>query len=165
MLALTGHAGGVGGHGLHPSSGHALEPPGPAGCALASLSSHSLQETKEEKSSYSCPLCEKLCPTQHQLTMHIRQVGPQSAGLGRSGLGPRCSQHSLTSGLWPRVFSAHLPRDGDPTWVDCPLSRVGAAAVLPSHLEMGQEPETRVLGATSPALEPALHGPAPAGMS
>lgn len=32
------------------------------------------QETKEEKSSYTCPLCEKICTTQHQLTMHIRQV-------------------------------------------------------------------------------------------
>lgn len=34
----------------------------------------SFQETKEEKSSYNCPLCEKICSTQHQLTMHIRQV-------------------------------------------------------------------------------------------
>ena len=34
----------------------------------------SFQETKEEKSSYNCPLCEKVCTTQHQLTMHIRQV-------------------------------------------------------------------------------------------
>lgn len=34
----------------------------------------SFQETKEEKSSYNCPLCEKICTTQHQLTMHIRQV-------------------------------------------------------------------------------------------
>lgn len=34
----------------------------------------SFQEMKEEKSSYNCPLCEKICTTQHQLTMHIRQV-------------------------------------------------------------------------------------------
>ncbi|XP_054554205.1 ras-responsive element-binding protein 1 isoform X2 [Talpa occidentalis] len=38
------------------------------------------QETKEEKSSYSCPLCEKLCPTQHQLTMHIRQHNTDTGG-------------------------------------------------------------------------------------
>ncbi|XP_062926114.1 ras-responsive element-binding protein 1 isoform X2 [Mobula hypostoma] len=31
------------------------------------------QETKEEKSSFICPLCGKNCGTQHQLTMHIRQ--------------------------------------------------------------------------------------------
>ncbi|XP_040839956.1 ras-responsive element-binding protein 1 [Ochotona curzoniae] len=38
------------------------------------------QETKEEKSSYSCPLCEKLCTTQHQLTMHIRQHNTDTGG-------------------------------------------------------------------------------------
>lgn len=33
-----------------------------------------LQEVKEERSSFICPLCNKNCMTQHQLTMHIRQV-------------------------------------------------------------------------------------------
>ncbi|XP_029109569.1 ras-responsive element-binding protein 1 isoform X2 [Scleropages formosus] len=31
------------------------------------------QDGKEERSSFICPLCEKNCLTQHQLTMHIRQ--------------------------------------------------------------------------------------------
>ncbi|KAL4001553.1 Fc receptor-like protein [Sarotherodon galilaeus] len=31
------------------------------------------QETKDDSSSYCCPLCDKSCQTQHQLTMHIRQ--------------------------------------------------------------------------------------------
>jgi len=33
-----------------------------------------LQEVKEERSNFICPLCNKNCMTQHQLTMHIRQV-------------------------------------------------------------------------------------------
>ncbi|MBN3308030.1 RREB1 protein, partial [Amia calva] len=38
-----------------------------------------LQETKEDKSSsFICPLCEKNCMTQHQLTMHIRQHNSDS---------------------------------------------------------------------------------------
>ncbi|ERE78548.1 ras-responsive element-binding protein 1 isoform X2 [Cricetulus griseus] len=42
------------------------------------------QETKEEKSSYNCPLCEKLCTTQHQLTMHIRQHNTDTGGTDHS---------------------------------------------------------------------------------
>ncbi|XP_043446817.1 ras-responsive element-binding protein 1 isoform X3 [Prionailurus bengalensis] len=42
------------------------------------------QETKEEKSSYNCPLCEKICTTQHQLTMHIRQHNTDTGGADHS---------------------------------------------------------------------------------
>ncbi|XP_006864169.1 PREDICTED: ras-responsive element-binding protein 1 isoform X2 [Chrysochloris asiatica] len=42
------------------------------------------QETKEEKSSYNCPLCEKICATQHQLTMHIRQHNTDTGGADHS---------------------------------------------------------------------------------
>ncbi|KAM9233988.1 ras-responsive element-binding protein 1 isoform 3-T3 [Dugong dugon] len=42
------------------------------------------QETKEEKSSYNCPLCEKICTTQHQLTMHIRQHNTDTGGTDHS---------------------------------------------------------------------------------
>uniref|UniRef100_A0A8C8RRH8 Ras-responsive element-binding protein 1 n=1 Tax=Pelusios castaneus TaxID=367368 RepID=A0A8C8RRH8_9SAUR len=42
------------------------------------------QETKEEKSSYTCPLCEKICTTQHQLTMHIRQHNTDTGGTDHS---------------------------------------------------------------------------------
>ncbi|XP_041103824.1 ras-responsive element-binding protein 1-like isoform X2 [Polyodon spathula] len=42
------------------------------------------QETKEEKSSFICPLCEKNCMTQHQLTMHIRQHNSDSGGADHS---------------------------------------------------------------------------------
>ncbi|KAM5300132.1 ras-responsive element-binding protein 1 isoform 4-T4 [Ctenodactylus gundi] len=42
------------------------------------------QETKEEKSSYNCPLCEKVCTTQHQLTMHIRQHNTDTGGADHS---------------------------------------------------------------------------------
>ncbi|XP_026217976.1 ras-responsive element-binding protein 1 isoform X2 [Anabas testudineus] len=31
------------------------------------------QDTKDDSSAYICPLCDKSCQTQHQLTMHIRQ--------------------------------------------------------------------------------------------
>ncbi|XP_077209252.1 ras-responsive element-binding protein 1 isoform X2 [Paroedura picta] len=42
------------------------------------------QETKDEKSSYTCPLCEKICTTQHQLTMHIRQHNTDTGGTDHS---------------------------------------------------------------------------------
>nr|XP_056710129.1 ras-responsive element-binding protein 1 isoform X1 [Euleptes europaea] len=42
------------------------------------------QETKDEKSSYTCPLCEKFCATQHQLTMHIRQHNTDTGGTDHS---------------------------------------------------------------------------------
>uniref|UniRef100_A0A6I8QRR7 Ras-responsive element-binding protein 1 n=1 Tax=Xenopus tropicalis TaxID=8364 RepID=A0A6I8QRR7_XENTR len=42
------------------------------------------QESKEEKSSYICPLCEKVCNSQHQLTMHIRQHNTDTGGTDHS---------------------------------------------------------------------------------
>ncbi|KAM4027913.1 ras-responsive element-binding protein 1 isoform 2-T3 [Anomaloglossus baeobatrachus] len=42
------------------------------------------QESKEEKSSYTCPLCEKMCNSQHQLTMHIRQHNTDTGGTDHS---------------------------------------------------------------------------------
>ncbi|XP_075069125.1 ras-responsive element-binding protein 1 isoform X2 [Mixophyes fleayi] len=42
------------------------------------------QESKEEKSSYTCPLCEKVCNSQHQLTMHIRQHNTDTGGTDHS---------------------------------------------------------------------------------
>ncbi|XP_043920794.1 ras-responsive element-binding protein 1 [Protopterus annectens] len=42
------------------------------------------QESKEEKSSYICPLCEKVCPSQHLLTMHIRQHNSDTGGSDHS---------------------------------------------------------------------------------
>uniref|UniRef100_A0A8C3WF26 Ras-responsive element-binding protein 1 n=1 Tax=Catagonus wagneri TaxID=51154 RepID=A0A8C3WF26_9CETA len=42
------------------------------------------QETKDERSSYNCPLCEKICTTQHQLTMHIRQHNTDTGGADHS---------------------------------------------------------------------------------
>ncbi|XP_053570681.1 ras-responsive element-binding protein 1 isoform X2 [Bombina bombina] len=42
------------------------------------------QESKEEKSSYICPLCEKFCNSQHQLTMHIRQHNTDTGGTDHS---------------------------------------------------------------------------------
>ncbi|XP_073939055.1 ras-responsive element-binding protein 1 isoform X3 [Castor canadensis] len=43
-----------------------------------------MEEMKEEKSSYNCPLCEKICTTQHQLTMHIRQHNTDTGGADHS---------------------------------------------------------------------------------
>ncbi|XP_072854693.2 ras-responsive element-binding protein 1 isoform X2 [Pogona vitticeps] len=42
------------------------------------------QETKDDKSSYTCPLCEKVCTTQHHLTMHIRQHNTDTGGTDHS---------------------------------------------------------------------------------
>ncbi|XP_066435394.1 ras-responsive element-binding protein 1 isoform X2 [Eleutherodactylus coqui] len=42
------------------------------------------QESKDDKSSYTCPLCEKMCNSQHQLTMHIRQHNTDTGGTDHS---------------------------------------------------------------------------------
>ncbi|KAG1969501.1 ras-responsive element-binding protein 1 isoform X2 [Pimephales promelas] len=42
------------------------------------------QEVKEERSNFICPLCNKNCMTQHQLTMHIRQHNTDSGGTDHS---------------------------------------------------------------------------------
>ncbi|KAL4623444.1 ras-responsive element-binding protein 1 [Arapaima gigas] len=42
------------------------------------------QDGKEERSSFICPLCEKNCLTQHQLTMHIRQHNSDNGGTDHS---------------------------------------------------------------------------------
>lgn len=55
-----------------------MKPPGPNRIGRRN------QETKEEKSSYNCPLCEKICTTQHQLTMHIRQHNTDTGGADHS---------------------------------------------------------------------------------
>ncbi|XP_047205242.1 ras-responsive element-binding protein 1 isoform X4 [Girardinichthys multiradiatus] len=41
--------------------------------APPSRSARRTQESKDDGSAYICPLCDKNCQTQHQLTMHIRQ--------------------------------------------------------------------------------------------
>ncbi|KAK5622004.1 hypothetical protein CRENBAI_012817 [Crenichthys baileyi] len=41
--------------------------------APPSRSARRNQESKDDSSAYICPLCDKNCQTQHQLTMHIRQ--------------------------------------------------------------------------------------------
>ncbi|XP_005327546.2 ras-responsive element-binding protein 1 isoform X1 [Ictidomys tridecemlineatus] len=55
-----------------------VKPPGPNRIGRRN------QEMKEEKSSYNCPLCEKICTTQHQLTMHIRQHNTDTGGADHS---------------------------------------------------------------------------------
>lgn len=42
------------------------------------------QESKDDKSSYTCPLCGKACASQHQLTMHIRQHNTDTGGTDHS---------------------------------------------------------------------------------
>ncbi|XP_067309934.1 ras-responsive element-binding protein 1 isoform X3 [Pseudorasbora parva] len=42
------------------------------------------KEVKEDRSSFICPLCNKNCMTQHQLTMHIRQHNTDSGGTDHS---------------------------------------------------------------------------------
>ncbi|XP_010834184.1 PREDICTED: ras-responsive element-binding protein 1 [Bison bison bison] len=61
-----------------PSVKSPTKPPGPNRIGRRN------QETKEEKSSYNCPLCEKVCTTQHQLTMHIRQHNTDTGGADHS---------------------------------------------------------------------------------
>ncbi|KAM4597590.1 ras-responsive element-binding protein 1-like, partial [Polymixia lowei] len=45
----------------------------PTRAATTSRNARRNQETKDDSSAYICPLCDKNCMTQHQLTMHIRQ--------------------------------------------------------------------------------------------
>ncbi|KAF6345565.1 ras responsive element binding protein 1 [Rhinolophus ferrumequinum] len=64
--------------GSPPSVKSPAKPPGPNRIGRRN------QEMKEEKSSYNCPLCEKICTTQHQLTMHIRQHNTDTGGADHS---------------------------------------------------------------------------------
>ncbi|XP_072008635.1 ras-responsive element-binding protein 1 isoform X2 [Engystomops pustulosus] len=56
----------------------------PGKCAPPNRIGRRNQESKEEKSSYTCPLCEKMCNSQHQLTMHIRQHNTDTGGTDHS---------------------------------------------------------------------------------
>ncbi|XP_041039676.1 ras-responsive element-binding protein 1 isoform X6 [Carcharodon carcharias] len=62
-------------------SGEAGEPPSNKSPLKSSARTGKIkQEAKEEKSFFTCPLCEKNCGTQHQLTMHIRQHNTDGGG-------------------------------------------------------------------------------------
>ncbi|XP_078395685.1 ras-responsive element-binding protein 1 [Cetorhinus maximus] len=62
-------------------SGEAGEPPSNKSPLKSSARTGKIkQEAKEEKSFFICPLCEKNCGTQHQLTMHIRQHNTDGGG-------------------------------------------------------------------------------------
>ncbi|XP_040288024.1 ras-responsive element-binding protein 1 isoform X2 [Bufo bufo] len=56
----------------------------PGKCLPAHRIGRRNQESKEEKSSYICPLCQKICNSQHQLTMHIRQHNTDTGGTDHS---------------------------------------------------------------------------------
>ncbi|KAM9076631.1 ras-responsive element-binding protein 1 isoform 2-T10 [Megaptera novaeangliae] len=79
MMSAVMSAGKVAENGGSPQSIRSpTKPPGPNRIGRRN------QETKEEKSSYNCPLCEKICTTQHQLTMHIRQHNTDTGGADHS---------------------------------------------------------------------------------
>ncbi|XP_053457255.1 ras-responsive element-binding protein 1 isoform X2 [Nycticebus coucang] len=79
MMSAVMSVGKVAENGGSPQSiRSAAKPPGPNRIGRRN------QETKEEKSSYNCPLCEKICTTQHQLTMHIRQHNTDTGGADHS---------------------------------------------------------------------------------
>ncbi|KAM9839542.1 ras-responsive element-binding protein 1 isoform 2-T3 [Aulostomus maculatus] len=79
--AGTINGGGEGGSGV--TSGHSSAGPSPSPSpsktptsamrAPPSRNARRNQDAKEDSSAYICPLCDKSCQTQHQLTMHIRQ--------------------------------------------------------------------------------------------
>ncbi|KTF85195.1 hypothetical protein cypCar_00020612 [Cyprinus carpio] len=52
--------------------------------SINSMMSTVMNEVKIERSSFICPLCNKNCMTQHQLTMHIRQHNTDSGGTDHS---------------------------------------------------------------------------------
>lgn len=79
MMSAVMSVGKVAENGGSPQSAKSpTKPPGPNRIGRRN------QETKEEKSSYNCPLCEKICTTQHQLTMHIRQHNTDTGGADHS---------------------------------------------------------------------------------
>ncbi|XP_038652552.1 ras-responsive element-binding protein 1 isoform X3 [Scyliorhinus canicula] len=66
-------------------SGEAADPPNDKSPSKSSTRIGKIkQEAKDEKSLFICPLCEKNCGTQHQLTMHIRQHNTDSGGTTHS---------------------------------------------------------------------------------
>ncbi|XP_054840665.1 ras-responsive element-binding protein 1 isoform X2 [Eublepharis macularius] len=123
------------------------------------------QETKDEKSSYTCPLCEKICTTQHQLTMHIRQHNTDTGGtdhscsicgkslssassldrhmLVHSGERPYkcsvCDQSFTTNGNMHRHMKIHeKDPNGTMSTPPSPLKRRRSS----TKRKLGQEPET-----------------------
>uniref|UniRef100_A0A8D0GTR5 Ras-responsive element-binding protein 1 n=1 Tax=Sphenodon punctatus TaxID=8508 RepID=A0A8D0GTR5_SPHPU len=124
------------------------------------------QETKEEKSSYTCPLCDKICTTQHQLTMHIRQHNTDTGGtdhscsicgkslssassldrnmLVHSGERPYkcsvCGQSFTTNGNMHRHMKIHEkdPNSTSATTLPSPLKR----RRLSTKRKLSHEPET-----------------------
>ncbi|XP_056155669.1 ras-responsive element-binding protein 1 [Lampris incognitus] len=85
MSAVMSAAGTINGRGTGvdsayaPSSGPSPSPSPnktvatPTRAPANSRNARRSQETKDDSSAYICPLCDKNCLTQHQLTMHIRQ--------------------------------------------------------------------------------------------
>ncbi|XP_034041462.1 ras-responsive element-binding protein 1 isoform X2 [Thalassophryne amazonica] len=84
VMSATGTINGGGGEGggSGATSGHsssAAPSPSPSPNKTAAMrapptrNTRRNQDTKDDGSSYICPLCDKNCQTQHQLTMHIRQ--------------------------------------------------------------------------------------------
>ncbi|XP_053100240.1 ras-responsive element-binding protein 1 isoform X2 [Hemicordylus capensis] len=123
------------------------------------------QETKDDKSSYICPLCEKICTTQHQLTMHIRQHNTDTGGtdhscsicgkslssassldrhmLVHSGERPYkcsvCDQSFTTNGNMHRHMKIH-EKDPNGTTSTTPPSPLKRRRV-PTKRKLSQEPE------------------------
>ncbi|KAM6900110.1 ras-responsive element-binding protein 1 [Xenentodon cancila] len=81
VMSAAGTINGDGGGGVTSASSSAGPSPSPSpGKSLTaamrappSRNARRNQDTKDDGSSYICPLCDKSCQTQHQLTMHIRQ--------------------------------------------------------------------------------------------
>ncbi|XP_076617024.1 ras-responsive element-binding protein 1 isoform X2 [Chaetodon auriga] len=81
--AGTINGGGDGGGGSGVTSANSSAGPSPSPSPSKSLTAamrappgrtaRRNQDTKDENSAFICPLCDKNCQTQHQLTMHIRQ--------------------------------------------------------------------------------------------
>ncbi|KAF7653094.1 hypothetical protein LDENG_00087090, partial [Lucifuga dentata] len=80
--AGTINGGGGGGGGVTPSHTSSTGPspsPSPNKTITAAMrappsrNARRTQDTKDDSSAWTCPLCDKTCQNQHQLTMHIRQ--------------------------------------------------------------------------------------------
>ncbi|CAJ1081526.1 ras-responsive element-binding protein 1 isoform X6 [Xyrichtys novacula] len=78
---INGGGDGEGGSGVTSSNSSAGPSPSPSPSksltaamrAPPSRNARRTQDTKDDSSAFICPLCDKNCQTQHQLTMHIRQ--------------------------------------------------------------------------------------------
>ncbi|KAG5286847.1 hypothetical protein AALO_G00019430 [Alosa alosa] len=84
MMNTVMNAGQINGGGVEPISTSTTPVKMPSKSPSANRTGRRNQEVKEDRATFICPLCDKSCGSQHQLTMHIRQHNTESGATDHS---------------------------------------------------------------------------------